>query len=246
MSNPKATIEERKTFGKKVKKLRTGGVLPANLFGKDIKSKGLQIKEKDFRHLFKEVGETGVVEVKLKKETYPALIHNVQRDPVSDKIIHVDFHKVNLKEKIIAHVPIKLIGESPAEKSGVGLILQTINELEIESLPGDIPSEVEVDISNLTEVGKNINVKDLKVDREKAEVKNDPEDVVVSVQTAEMKEEPVEEEKAPEEVEAIAEKAEEEEAEGEEKPAEEKKEEPKEEPLPAGGKEEKPPEESSE
>jgi large subunit ribosomal protein L25 len=224
MSNPKATVEERKTFGKKVKKLRAGGILPANLFGKDISSKALQIKEKDFRHLFKEAGETGVVEVKLKKEAYPALIHNVQRDPVSDKIIHIDFHKVNLKEKIIAHVPIKLVGESPAEKSGLGLILQTINELEIESLPGDIPSEIEVDISKLEEVGQNINVKDLKVDREKVEVKNDPEDVVISVQTAEMKEKPVEEEKAPEEVEAIAEKAEEEEAE-----SEEKKEEPKEE-----------------
>ena len=222
MINPKATVEERKTFGKKVKKLRAGGILPGNLFGKDIKSKALQIKEKDFRQLFKEAGETGVVEVKLKKETYPALIHNVQRDPVSDKIIHIDFHKVNLKEKIIAHVPIKLVGESPAEKSSLGLILQTINELEIESLPSDIPSEVAVDISKLEEVGQNINVKDLKIDREKVEVKNDPEGVVVSVQTAEMKEEPVEEEKAPEEVEAIAEKAEEEVG-GEEEPVEEKK-----------------------
>ena len=234
MSNTVATVEERKTFGKKVKKLRREGILPANLFGKDLKSKALQIKEKDFRNIFKEAGETGVVEVKLSKETYPALIHNVQRDPVTDKIIHVDFHKVNLKEKITARVPIKLIGESPAEKSSVGLILQTVNELEIESLPGDIPSEIEVDMSKLEKVGQNIHVKDLKINRNKVEVKNEPEDVVVSVQTAEMKEEPVEEEKAPEEVEATAEKAEEEKAEGEEKK----------EVVKEKSKEEEPPEES--
>ncbi len=236
MNTTIATVEERKTLGKKVKKLRREGILPANLFGKDLKSKALQIKEKDFRKLFKEAGETGVVEVKLSKETYPALIHNVQRDPVTDKVIHIDFHKVNLKEKINARVPIKLIGEAPAEKSSIGLILQTVNELEIESLPGDIPSEIEVDMSKLEQVGQNIHVKDLKINRDKVEVKNESEDVVVSVQTAEMKEEPVEEEKAPEEVEAIAEKAE-----GEEKPAEEKKEVAKEK-----SKEEKPPEESPE
>jgi large subunit ribosomal protein L25 len=199
------------------------------------------MKEKDFRTLFKEARETGVVEVKLGKETYPALIHNVQRDPVSGKMVHIDFHKVNLKEKITSHVPVKLVSQSPAEKSGVGLILQTINELEIESLPGDIPPQVEVDTSKLEEVGQTIHVKDLKIDREKAEVKNEAEDVVVSVQTAEMKEEPVEEEApAPEEVEAIAEKGEEEEAgEGEKKPDEGKKEE---QPQPVN--EQKPPEEA--
>jgi large subunit ribosomal protein L25 len=225
MTKLSVDVEPRKIIGKKVKKLRTEGILPANLFGKDLKSQSLQVQEKDFKRLFKLSGETGVVEVKLKSQTHPALIHNVQKDPVTGKTIHVDFHKVNLKEKITAHVPIKLIGEAPAEKSGMGLILQTINELEIESLPGDIPSEIEVDISKLEEVGQNIHVEDLKIDRDKVEVNNEPGDVVVSVQTAEMKEEPVEEEKAPEEVEAITEKAEEEEAEGEEKPAEEKKEE---------------------
>lgn len=224
------SAEPRKVLGKKVKSLRKEGLLPGNLFGKDIKSKSLQVEEKEFRKVFKEAGETGVVEVKVDKETYPALIHNVQLHPKTDSILHADFHKVNLKEKITTHVPIVLEGEAPAEKTGVGLILQTINELEVESLPGDIPHEVKVDISKLEEVGQSIHIKDLEVDREKVEVKNDPEDTVVSVQTAEMKEEVVEEAPAPEEVEAVAEKGEEEVAEGEEKPAtteatEEKKEE---------------------
>ncbi|MDP2720582.1 MAG: 50S ribosomal protein L25 [bacterium] len=224
MDKLKIEVESRKILGKKVKKLRSEGLLPANLYGKDIKSKALQILEKDFRSLFKTARETGVVEVKLGSESYPALIHSVQKDPKTDKIIHVDFHKVNLKEKISTHVPIRLEGEAPAEKSGIGLTLQTLSELEIESLPADIPHEITVGVDNLVEVGQTIHVKDLKIDRDKVEVKNDPEDVVVTVQTAEMKEVVVEEAPAPEEVEAIAEKGEEE-SEGEEKPPEEKKEE---------------------
>lgn len=209
MSKLSISVEPRKILGKKVKTLRSEGILPVNLFGKDIKSKTLQVQEKDFRPLFKTAGETGVVEVKLKSETYPALIHNVQRNPVTDKIIHVDFHKVNLKEKISTHVPIKLVGEAPAEKTGIGLLLQTINEIEVESLPGDIPQQIEMDVSKLGEVGQTVSVKDLDINTGKVEVKNNPEDVVVSVQTAEMKEEEVAEAPSPEEVEALAEKGEE-------------------------------------
>jgi len=218
MEKIKIAVEHRKILGKKVKKLRREGLLPANIFGKGLKSKAVQVQGKDFQKVFKEAGETGVVEVKLKDETYTSLIHNIQRDPVSDKITHVDFHKVNLKEKITANVPVKLVGEAPAEKSGAGLILQTINEIEVDSLPADIPHEIEADISNLSEVGQSIHVKDLKIDRDKVEIKNDPEDTVLTVQTAEMKEEPVSEEApSPEEVEATAEKGVEEEAEEGEK-----------------------------
>lgn len=217
MDKATLTAEPRKTLGKKVKKLRKEGTLPANIFGKDFKSKALQVDEKDFRKVFKESGETGVVSVKVGKDDYPVLIHKIQLEPRSDSILHVDFHKVNLKEKITTNVPIVLDGEAPAERTGVGLLLQTLNELEVESLPTDIPHEIKIDASKLKEVGQSIHVKDLKVARDKVEVKNDPEETVITVQTAEMKEEVVEEEKTPEEVEATKEKGEEEEAmEGEE------------------------------
>ena len=217
MSKLVITAESRKILGKKVKKIRAEGILPANIFGKDMKSHSLQLSDKDFRKLFKEAGETTVVEVKVKDKIYPALIHTVQKHPVTGKTIHVDFHKVNLKEKITANVPLKLVGESPAEKSGVGLLLQTVNEIEVESLPTDIPSQIEVDVSKLEEIGNSIHVSDLMIDKAKVEVKNNPEDVIVSVQTAEMKEEATPEEApSPEDVEATAEKGKDEEAEGEE------------------------------
>lgn len=211
------STEQRKVLGKKVKHLRKEGKVPANIFGKDFKSKSLTVEEVDFRNVFKEAGETGVINVKVGSDEYPALVHSVQLDPRTDALLHVDFHKVNLKEKITTHVPITTEGESPAVKSGIGLILQTISELEVESLPADIPSEIKIDIAKLEEVGKSIHVKDLKVDRDKVEVKNDPEDTVITVQTAEMKEEEPEQEVSPEDVEATAEKGKDEEDEGEEK-----------------------------
>ena len=217
MEKVSLSARARTNLGKKVKKLRKEGKIPANLFGKDIKSKALDVEEKEFRKIFKEVGETALINVKVDSEAYPALIHKVQLDPKTDSILHVDFHKVNLKEKITTHVPIVLEGESPAGKTGIGLILQTLNEVEVESLPVDIPHDVKVNISKLEEIGQSVQVKDLKIDKEKVEVKNDPEATVVTVQTAEMKEEEVVEAPSPEEVEAIAEKGEKEEAGGEEK-----------------------------
>jgi len=237
MDKVSVNTEERKVLGKKVKSLRKEGKIPANIFGKDFKSKSLQLEEADFRKVFKEVGETGVVDVKVGKEAYPALIHKIQLEPRTDSILHVDFHKVNLKEKITTHVPIVTEGESPAEKSGIGLLLQTINELEIESLPTDIPHEIKIDVSKLGEVGQSIHIKDLKVDKDKVEVKNDPEETVITVQIAEMKEKVEETTVSPEEVEATKEKGEEEGAEGEK---EEGKEEAKGEEKPAEAKEENP------
>lgn len=223
MDKVKLTAQERTELGKKVKKLRKTGIIPANLFGKDVKSASLQVDKKLFLKTFRTVGETGLVELEVGSKEHAVLIHRVQRNPKTDDVIHVDFHEVNLKEKIVTNVPIVLVGESPIEKSGIGLVLQTLNEVEVECLPTDIPHNIEVNIDKLEEVGQTIQVKDLKIDKTKVEIKNEPEEQVVGVQTAEMKEE-VEEAApvSPEAVEATAEKGEAETEGGEDKPSEEK------------------------
>lgn len=225
MERTSIKVEARKILGKKVKKLRSEGLVPANIFGKGIKSIAVSVDLKEFQKAFRESGETALLDVKLGSEVYPSLIHNLQRDPKRDFVIHVDFHKVNLKEKITTAVPVVLEGESQVVKSGEGLLLQTINEIEVECLPTDIPAHIVINAEKLTEVGQSVHVKDLKVDRDKVAITNDPEEVVVTVQTAEMKEEVLEPVITPEDVEATAEKGE---VEGEEAatPAEEKKEEP--------------------
>ena len=186
---PTLAVETRTVTGKKGNRLPKEGILPASSFGKGFESTSFQVNLKDFQKTVKEAGETALLDVKIKDEVHPALIANLQKDPKYDTLLHVDFHKVNLKEKITTAVPVILDGESPAAKSGEGLILQTLNEVEVECLPTEIPAQISIDAVKLTEVGQTVHVKDLKIDKDKVSVTNDPEEVVVTVQTAEMKEE---------------------------------------------------------
>lgn len=224
MATRKLIAEERKTFGRKVGKLRRAGILPANVYGKKIKSQAVQVKFAEFEKVFSEAGETGLVELKVDGEVLPVLIHNIQLDPVSDLPLHADFLKVDLKEKVGATVPIELVGESPAEKEG-GVVVQQMHEVEVEALPTDLPEKIEVDISALSGIDQAVKVGELKVDKTKVEIKEDPERIVVSVAPPAREEEVAPpspaEEVAPAEGEAPA-PLEGEEAAKEEKPKEEK------------------------
>jgi len=177
----------RKITGRKTKKLRLEGILPANVFGKKITSLALQLKLNDFKKAFDEAGETSLLNLKIadekgKVEERPVLISNVQKNPVSDEFIHVDFHQVDLKEKVTAPIPVELTGEAPAEKQGIGTVVHYLNEIEVEALPTDLPEKFVVDVSNLTEVDQAIYVKDLEYEKEKVEIKIDLETILVKVE----------------------------------------------------------------
>lgn len=180
--------EERKVFGRKVKTLRDTGLLPANVYGKKIKSQALQVDGSEFLKVFKKAGETGLVELVFKKGSAAAkstvLIHNVQVNPVTDEPIHADFFQVDLKEKVTADVPVELFGESPAEKAGKGTVVQQLDEIEVTALPTDLPDKFSVDISGLSEVDDAILVSDLKVDKEKVEIEENLEQIIVKVEPA--------------------------------------------------------------
>lgn len=176
----------RKETGRKVKLLRKEGVLPANIYGKKIKSTSIQVALGEFKNVYKEAGETGLIYIVFedgkKSEERPVLVANIQKDPVSDDYLHVDFHQVDLKEKVEAKVPVELIGESPAEKQFIGTVVQYLNEIEVEALPADLPDKFEIDISNLSEVDQLVHVKDLKFDKAKIEIKTDLEEILVKVE----------------------------------------------------------------
>jgi len=174
--------EERKITGRKVKTLRSKGILPGNVYGKKIKSISVQVNLKEFESVYKEVGETGLLDLMVGKEVRPVLVHNLQVNPKSDEPVHVDFLQVDLKAKVSAEVPVELVGESPAEKQGIGTVVQQINEIEVEALPTDLPEKFEVNVEGLSEVDQAIYVKDLKVDRTKVELKSDPEAIVAKVE----------------------------------------------------------------
>ncbi|HZQ29983.1 MAG TPA: 50S ribosomal protein L25, partial [Patescibacteria group bacterium] len=155
-------VNERKVLGKKVKKLRKEGLLPANVYGKEVKSLAVELPTKEFEKTFKEVGETGLVELKVDGQMKPVLIHNVQYDPVSHEPLHADFYQVNLKEKVKTSVPVSFVGEPQAIINKVGILLEQISELEVEALPTDLPENIEVNVEKLANVDDQITVAEIK------------------------------------------------------------------------------------
>jgi len=206
--------EKREILGKKVGALRQQGILPAVVFGKELGSIPITLSQKEFEKVYEEAGESALIDVLVNNEKpVKVLVKEVDLDPVSDQIIHANLHAVNLTEKATATIPIEITGESLIVKSGEGMLLILLNEVDVEALPQDLPPEIKLDISTLTEVDQSLSVKDLPIDRSKVEIQQDAEELVVKVEHAEMAEEEEEDEVSVEGVEVTTEKTEEEGAE---------------------------------
>ncbi len=180
MKKHSVKVEKRSVFGKQLKKLRREGILPANIYGKDIESVAVQLPLKTFEELYKEVGSSGVVEVEFDGDKRPTLIHNMQYDYVNNTPLHADFFQVNLKEKVKTVVPLHIVGEAKAVTEKLGMLMQPVNEVEVEALPTDLPEHVEIDVTELAEVGQHLKISDLKVSGDVA-ILNDPEQVIASI-----------------------------------------------------------------
>jgi len=174
-------IKKRTIFGKKLKRLRKQGQLPANIFGEDIKSQAVTLPVKDFLKAHRKTGETQIVYLQLEnKEELPALIQNVQHHPVTNFIMHVDFRKVDLEKKIETDVPLKFVGRSEAVVQNKGILLPLAESLRVEALPGDIPKLIEIDISSLKELNDEIKVQEIKVKGDYV-IKESPEKTAVRI-----------------------------------------------------------------
>ncbi|MDP4010061.1 MAG: 50S ribosomal protein L25 [Candidatus Shapirobacteria bacterium] len=200
----------RTVLGRKVKKLRREGFLPATVYGRDFSPLSVQFTAKELESVFDEVGESGLIELMLDDKKIPILFRNPQFHAIYGNLLHVDCFKVNLKEKITAMIPIEFIGESFAVKEG-NVLVEAANEVEVEALPTDLPESIIVDISKLENLESQITVADLDVDRTKVEILNDATQVIIKVEEPRVEEEPiVAEEVTPGEVPATAQKTEEE------------------------------------
>ncbi len=206
----------RTLIGKKVKKIRKEGFIPATIYAKGMESISIQIDSKEFTKLFSEVGESAVVELLVDEVKYPVLFKNPQYDPITGDYIHIDCHKVNLKEKIKASIAVELIGESDAVKAG-NILVEVTDEIEVEALPNDLPENFTIDLATLTEVDQMITVADLKVDKSKVEILTPEDTVIVKIEAPRVEEVVEEATPSPEDVPATEEKTEEnkEEKEGE-------------------------------
>ena len=147
-------VSRREITGKATKRLRKAGIIPANIFGHKEASQTMQIDEVSFERLRRSHGAKGIITLTLPDGTgkQTALIRHVQRDPRTDKVLHVDFFRVSLKERLNVKVALRFVGEAPAVKNEGGVLLHLMDALEVECEAGDIPEYFEVDVTPLTEI----------------------------------------------------------------------------------------------
>lgn len=171
----------RTVLGSKVKEIRRQGFVPAVLYGKNQDSMPLQVPVKDFARVLKEAGESTLVYVSVGDQSFPTIIHDVTRDALTDQILHADFHKVRLDQKIKANVPVVFEGESPAVKELGGIFVRNVNELEVEALPQDLPHEIKIDLSGLKNLNDQILLKDIML-ADKVKLMGNEEEIIAKIQ----------------------------------------------------------------
>jgi len=154
--------------------------IPAVLYGRGIKNENLWVDAKEFIKVFREVGESTLVDLQFGDEKRSVLIHDVQRHPLTGDFLHIDFYQVRMDEKIETDVEIVFIGVAPAVKELGGTFVKSLDKLPIRCLPGDLISHIDADISSLATFEDHIYVKDLKIP-EAIEVLIDEETVVALV-----------------------------------------------------------------
>ena len=205
------------------KKLRDEGLVPSVVYKKGEDTVSLKIDRKNLsKALYTEAGENVIIKLYIdgakKRKERTVIIKEVQRDPVKDHLLHVDFQEISLTEKLKVKVPIIAKGEAIGVKQDEGVLQQVLWEVEIECLPTDIPEKIEVDIANL-KIGNVIHIKDIQPS-EGVKILDNPEGVVFGVEHAkaveeiiaaplegELQEPEVIKEKKPEAEEDIAEEA---------------------------------------
>ncbi len=155
----------RKVIGKKVKQLRREGIVPVHVYGSGIQPAALQTEAQTLRRLLPQVGTNIPLSVSIENDNNENIcfVREVQRHPVTEEIMHVDFLRVDVTNTIQAEVPIIFTGEAPAARQLGGTLLQSLQSVLVEGLPMDIPPSVAVDVSGLDDFEKSVYVRDLEI-----------------------------------------------------------------------------------
>ena len=154
--------ESRTVLGRRVKQLRRDGLVPGNVYGRGQESRAIQADLTEIQRVFGAVDRNSVVTMSIDgtSETIPVVLREIQRHPVTRRLVHLDFYQVDLTRAIHSEARLSLIGESEAVSMG-GTVVQSLELLMLEALPTAMPSVIEVDISVLEEFGHSVLVRDL-------------------------------------------------------------------------------------
>jgi large subunit ribosomal protein L25 len=157
-------VTPRDVLGKKVRRLRREGLIPANVYGRGLESVAIQVTRNDLVHVLRTAGRNEIIYLRLDgDELRPTFLRQLQRNPITDAILHVDFYQISLKEKVQMEVPLSLVGTAPAEQTYGGTVLLSLDRITVEGLPTEIPSVIEVDVSGLEEIDATVSVAELNV-----------------------------------------------------------------------------------
>lgn len=154
----------RKKLGRQASEVRAEGLIPAVVYGNKVENQILSVPRSEFEKVYAHAGASNLVDLVIEGASQvPVLIHDVQRDPRINKVVHVDFYQVNMAEKLNAHLPLKFIGESKAVKGLGGILIKNFSHIEVRCLPQDLVPEIAVDISCLQTFEDSIKIKDLPI-----------------------------------------------------------------------------------
>lgn len=156
-------------------------LVPAVLYGRNVANINLKINRVELDKIVKEAGESNLISLTYGDSApVKVLIKEIQRHSVNGRLQHVDFFQVNMAEKITTEIPLEFVGESKAVRELSGLLVRNIDALEVECLPNDLVSHIEVDISVLATFDDEIRVSDIKLSKG-LELLTDAESIVALV-----------------------------------------------------------------
>lgn len=164
MDVQKVSLSRRSVTGKRVKQLRRRGITPAHMYGSGTEPQALQGDAGTLRQLLPRVGANIPVQALIDggEEENICFVREVQRHPVTEDILHIDFIRVDVSQTIDAEVPITLSGTAPATQQG-GTLLQSLTSLLVNALPMNMPAAIEADVSGLDDFDKSVLVSDIAV-----------------------------------------------------------------------------------
>jgi large subunit ribosomal protein L25 len=172
--------QERTITGKQVKTLRLAGRLPAVIYGKSFAPVAISLDYREAQKVLPTISSSQLVVVDVEGSRHTALVREKQREPISGKLLHIDFLEVSMTEILRASVSIQFEGEAPAIKNYNGVVVIRTEEIDVEALPRDLPERIVVDLSNLAEIGDTIYVRDLELPA-KVRILSDVDEIVVHI-----------------------------------------------------------------
>lgn len=173
-------VSRRDVLGKKVSRLRREGMTPANIYGNHIDSVAIQLPTEQFRQYLRGHARNEMIHLQVDGEERPTFIRAIQRNPVTDQILHIDFLQVSLDHKVRLEVAVHVTGVAPAVDAHGGIITHALTSVQVEALPTNIPESLTADISVLTELGQSLHVSDL-LAPEGVDILTDSETVVARI-----------------------------------------------------------------